>query len=263
MFGDALQIAHALPGRFGPHRRTDSSGPCGRPRRSGSKRNVFWPARCRKPAVSVQFSFLMSTQTTDPGQLRRFGMTTPDALAGPGRRGERHALLARKHQESAPGPQPQRPKRIPSPSSKPALEHLPPGRKARIAVQRRAAAQQHRQRREDHDEGPPDRADLEPPAHGLRCRRSNRHSAARSADSPARGSSRSDHRKRNPARYCARSSATRPAAVIFTARRELRACALSARLPGCGVCVAGSYQISRMKRSWRSTPNWMTMSTRR
>ena len=46
----------------------------------------------RHPAVSCQFSPLMSWMTAECGQVSKVGMTRPDALARPGRR-EAHDML--------------------------------------------------------------------------------------------------------------------------------------------------------------------------
>ena len=72
----------------------------------GSKRKHAWPERARKPAVSVQFSRLISTQITESGQLRRFGITTPTPLPARGGAASTTPCWPREH-EAAPPDAPQ------------------------------------------------------------------------------------------------------------------------------------------------------------
>ena len=52
------------------------------------------PNRARQPAVSVQFSPLMSWTIADPGQVRSVGTTRPTPLPRSGRREAQHMLRA-------------------------------------------------------------------------------------------------------------------------------------------------------------------------
>lgn len=55
----------------------DSSARCARPRRTDRGGGQAWSERLRQPAVIVQFSRLMSTDTSDPGQVSALGITMP------------------------------------------------------------------------------------------------------------------------------------------------------------------------------------------
>ena len=165
---------------LGAHRRTDSSAPCADPRQTDRRDSSPGRSRRESPRSCVQFSRLMSTQMTESGQLRRFGMTTPVPLPARGGAASAHALLAGEHQ-TAPAPAA---RDDPALAQEPRARDLAARRKARIAVQRAPARQQERQRAQAHERQTRERRGPQPRPHIGADRRSSSRSARSSAGRP-------------------------------------------------------------------------------